>query len=209
MTLLLPSRTLIVPRMPLGVARGVVTTRPTTVDSLTREVAASNDDANENISTTSVATGGASLTIRDARLHLLRFTNITVPQGATINTATIQVTSADTFSGTNGTQIWCEDADNAATCSGSDGDITGRTKTTASSTFAFPAWSFDERSDDTKTPNLASVVQEVIDRVGWSSGNAIVFLVGATTGSSGDRDYWTFDGEVAGQRPELFLEWQT
>ena len=55
---------------------------------------------------------------------------------------------------------------------------------------------------DQRTPNFASVVQEVVDRPGWASGNAMVVII---TGS-GKRVAEAYEGDVSGA-PHLYIEY--
>ena len=57
---------------------------------------------------------------------------------------------------------------------------------------------------DQRTPNLASIVQEVVNRTGWTSGNALMVL---TTGS-GERAAESYNGESAAA-PLLHIEYVT
>jgi hypothetical protein len=56
---------------------------------------------------------------------------------------------------------------------------------------------------DQRTPDLAEVIQEVVDQPGWSPGNALVLLVSG----SGKRVAEAFDG-VASAAPELVLVYE-
>ena len=37
-----------------------------------------------------------------------------------------------------------------------------------------------EAGFDQRTPNMAAIVQEIVDRDGWSSGNAVVIMISGT-----------------------------
>lgn len=117
----------------------------------------------------------------------LRFTGVAVPQGATITAATI--TFKDTGSGISGTCaafIQASDVD--------DGVMPTNTTTAASIaaavTTASAAWTLPARSAGATqtTPDVAAVVQEVVDRAGWASGNAIVFVFNPDDSQSVDFD---------------------
>lgn len=102
----------------------------------------------------------------------LRFQNVTIPQGATIDSATIQVyrsyCSGDgPYLGT----MYCEDVDSAVDFS-TNNNLCNRVKTTASVTWDAPTGE-DGWID---SPDLKTIVQEVIDRDGWESGNDIMFI---------------------------------
>ena len=49
------------------------------------------------------------------------------------------------------------------------------------------AWLIGGRGLNQRTPDLRHVVQEVVDRAGWVSGNGLVFLLHQTDGGLGAR----------------------
>lgn len=104
-----------------------------------------------------------------------RFINVTIPQGATINSAKLIVTAGATRTGTvcKG-KIQGDDADDAA-------EVTDHTafdaiiRTTASVTWdPIPTMATNDEND---SPDIASVIQEIIDRPGWASGNAMTIIL--------------------------------
>lgn len=76
-------------------------------------------------------------------------------------------------------------------------------------TAAFAAWApaawpgVGAAGADQRTPDLAALIQEVVDQPGWSPGNALVLLVSG----SGRRVAEAFDG-VPLAAPELVLEYE-
>ena len=114
-------------------------------------------------------------TIGESYDVFLRFTNVTIPASSTISAAilifTCKIASAvDTVR----TNVAAEDAANPASpVSGADMD--GRVRTTA-----FVAWDFttDWIVDSTYSPgDLSTVIQEIVDRGDWASGNALQVFV--------------------------------
>lgn len=98
----------------------------------------------------------------------LRFTNVSIPRGATITHASIQFTSKDDRSDPSSLTIFGQDSDDAALFdSAISGDISTRPKTSSALTWTIPAWSTGQRSAAQQTPNIASVVQEIVNRSGW------------------------------------------
>ena len=121
----------------------------------------------------------------------MRF-QVAIPQGATINSAYIQFTCDETSSGTTNLVFTGEDTDNAATFSISSGDITSRTETTASVNWnSVPSWSIGEAGANQKTPDLKTIIQEIVDRGGWASGNSLVIIVDG----SGSRTAESYNGD--------------
>jgi curved DNA-binding protein CbpA len=106
----------------------------------------------------------------------MRFQNVTIPQGAVIESAYIEVTSheAKTAEDVAFLEIVAEASDNAATFD-MESLISDRAETTAS-----VDWTVDEEWGlwtPHQTPDLSTIVQELVDRSGWQSGNAIAFII--------------------------------
>ena len=105
----------------------------------------------------------------------IRFTGVTIAQGSTIDVAYIGVymASGDGYDDAN-SDIYCEDVDDAADFA-TTANVTGRTRTTASA-----AWVGDNLAPSAayvNSPSIIGPVQEVVSRVGWASGNALMVLV--------------------------------
>ena len=45
-----------------------------------------------------------------------------------------------------------------------------------------PAFTANERAAAEKTPDLKTIVQEIVNRAGWVSGNAMVFILDGSSG---------------------------
>ena len=105
----------------------------------------------------------------------MRFRNVLIPQGATIDSAFITVWSHEGKSSDDVARltIVTEATDNAGTFT-EDALITDRAQGSQS-----VVWEVDEEWEiwePYRTPDLAELVQEVVDRGGWDAGNAISFL---------------------------------
>ncbi len=175
-------------------------------------VSASSDDAEEKLSsgTMSLASGDLDMVFDSSgsqqgyieRIVGMRFTGVNVPRGATIQNATIQFQADETSSEAASLTIQGEDADNALTFSSAKRDISSRVTTAASVSWSPNAWTtVGDAGPDQQTPNFASVIQEIVDRPGWSSGNALSIII---TGA-GERVAESFDGNAAGA-PLLHIE---
>ncbi len=108
-----------------------------------------------------------------------RFQNIGISQGATIQSAYLKVVYY-TGSGTADLKIVGTDADNAAAPShSSDGD-------TSLHTSAVVSWSnpSTHSTNYQTSPDIKTVIQEIVDRGGWSSGNAIMLQTYYDSGTS-------------------------
>ncbi len=112
----------------------------------------------------------------------MRFTNINIPRGKNIVEAHITFTASNNYSlGAVNTNICAIDSDNAIAPT-SYAEAEGATRTTAVVAWdAIPAW---VKGTEYRSPNIASIIQEIIDRPDWVSGNSIVI-------------YWENDGSTA------------
>ena len=168
------------------------------------QVSQNNDDAEENASSGSMNLGSSDLELISEggtdQLVGIRFQSIEIPQGATIISAFIEFETDETDSGATSLTIQGEDIDDAPTFNGMNSNISNRTRTTASVAWnSIPAW--NTVSERHLTPDLTSIVQEIVDRGGWSSGNDMVFII---TGS-GERTAESHNGESA-NAPILRIE---
>ncbi len=165
--------------------------------TITSQVSQSSDDAEERISN-----GNISLTSSDLELTSdgsnnqligIRFQNIFIPQGTTIISANIQFTTDETDSGATSVVILGEDTNNAATFTTGNSNISSRTLTTASVAWnAIPAWNTVGQSGvNQQTPDLTSIVQEIVNRGGWNSGNSMAFIINGL----GERTAESYNGD--------------
>lgn len=141
-------------------------------------------EGSEGISTGVVKAGksaGATLTA------FFRFLNVTVPQGATIDSATLTLNITDDSS--PDTTLYGVKVADAAAFADPGNLPSNATRTTAS---ADP----DPAGTGTKVITITSIVQELVDQALWSSGNAMAFVA---EGNSGFFASWTAeDYEDAG-----------
>jgi hypothetical protein len=177
----------------------ISTPTPQTVVS---RVSGSTDDAEEYMDTTTVNLTSSDLELTyesGPQLVGMRFTNIIIPQGATITSAYIEFEVDETGSSPTYLTFRGEASDNAATFTSANGNISARTRTTAEAYwFEVPAWTVVDAK--WQTPNIANVIQEIINRLGWSSGNSIVIIVNG----GGTRTAESYDGE-APAAPKLVI----
>jgi 3',5'-cyclic AMP phosphodiesterase CpdA len=136
----------------------------------------------------------------------LRFAGLTVPPNSTITSARIQFTCSKTVAGNNTVTLCAQDADSADAFGTSDFDISARTKTNASVTWAIPDWAKDTMDDpNARTPDLKSLVQAVVSRPGWSNGQALAFLIDGMAQSTKSRKFWTADSLDPQRAPRLIV----
>ena len=140
----------------------------------------------------------------------IRFPNITIPPGATVLSATIQLTSDASGSEVRQVTIYGEAIGNAPVYTNDPYNVSTRDRTTANSVWDIPAWTAEGLSGaDQRTGELNTIVQELLDRGDWASGNAMNFIF-LYTGpaipdgmSSGGRQTKSWDDGAANVAPVL------
>ena len=170
-------------------------------------VAAGTDDAEES------ATGNVGTTSSDLELVNdgsdqtvgMRFNGVMIPPGAPIIRAYVQFQVDEATSVSTALSIRAQATDNAATFSGSSGSISSRTRTASAVPWSPVPWpTVGQAGVDQQTPSIASVVQEIVNRPGWRSGNSLAIIITGT----GRRVAEAYDG-VPGAAPLLHVEYST
>jgi hypothetical protein len=169
---------------------------PTGSITLERRVAAGTDDVEENAAGTVLLYSSDIELVYDSGVQKigLRFANVAIPRGATITRAFVQFEAREAQSEATALTIQGQAADNAGTFTATTANVTSRARTAASVSWAPAPWAVGEVGENQRTPDLSAVVQEVVSRAGWASGNALAFVVTGT----GHRTAWAFDGNQAG-----------
>ncbi|MRT94524.1 hypothetical protein [Ancylomarina sp. 16SWW S1-10-2] len=156
-------------------------------------VSSSMDDVEERDGEISASSSDIELVKDDGRDQIigLRYTSLGIPSGATISNAFIQFTTDEISTGTCSLTIVGEDIDNSPVFTRTNNDVSNRTATTASVNWSPPNWTIvGESGANQKTPDLTTIIQEIINRPGYSFGNSISLII---TGM-GERTAESFDG---------------
>jgi len=145
----------------------------------TKRIAVDSDDARE-------VANDSALHLNDASIQMgrhpgnnkvqncgYRFNAVTIAQGTTITSAKLTLTAAGDSTAEPTLIIDGEDADDAATFS-TWANWDARVHTTATATWDPPNTTTNEEID---TPEIKTIVQEIVDRDGWSSGNDMVIFI--------------------------------
>jgi hypothetical protein len=118
-----------------------------------------------------------------------RFAGVEIPQGATITNAYIQFTADENQSSTSSLLIHGEATDNSMAFSGSDNDLSSRSRTSSQVNWAAPNWSSEDATVNERTFDISTIIAEVTNRSGWQMGNALTILIeGSGTRSAYSRD---------------------
>jgi len=164
---------------------------------ITRQIATSADDVNED--GTGYVDNGSTVWLGNATSTTasytgLRFTSITIPQGATITSAKLQVYVPSTSWNQLDFSYAAENAGNSAafTSANRPSQRTLTTQTVAhSSDVNWPANTWIELDE------ISSVVQPVIGRPDWASGNALSIVLRGTGGAYARKFVTAYDGTPA------------
>jgi hypothetical protein len=183
-----------------------ITITAATTTTVEVRVAASSDDAEERASE-NVSLGSSDLELvfdnNGNQTVGMRFNGLSIPSGATITKAYVQFQTDKTHSDPTSLTVQGEGVDNATTFVKTKGNISTRPRTAAAVSWSPNPWlTVGEAGLDQQTPDIASVIQEIVNRTGWASGNSLVIIITGT----GKREAEAFDGDAAGA-PLLHVEY--
>ena len=166
--------------------------------SVSIPISAGDDDAEENITGSSIGTMSRSSSGMDlgnqsgTEVYVgLRFQNVGVPQGAIISNARLKFKAKANDTGAITIHIGQEDEDNTLTFKGSKVNISSRNLTSAQVSFAPVDWTVDLFYN---SADISTLVQEVVDRGGWTEGNAMTFVLWSDPGETNERVAYSING---------------
>ncbi len=107
----------------------------------------------------------------------IRFQGVDIPLGATIVNAWLQFQADESHSGTTSLTIAAEASANPVTFSSTNGNISSRPRLTETVSWSPPAWSTGAQGPAQQTPDLALVIQAVVNQQNWTSGNSLVIII--------------------------------
>ncbi|MEN8224587.1 MAG: GEVED domain-containing protein [Bacteroidota bacterium] len=139
----------------------------------------------------------------------LRFTGLNIPQGASISSASIEFTVDETNAGACNLLIKGHDVDDSEVYTSASYNVSARPTTSASVNWSPADWTAVGAKET--TPELLSIIQEIVDRPGFSGSSAISLII---TGS-GTRTAEAYEGDAtsaallqivytAGNNPPVF-----
>jgi hypothetical protein len=132
----------------------------------------------------------------------IRFPGLQIPAGATVTKAYVQFQAAAVSTTEQSLTISVENSVDVPTYTFGEGTIVARA-VTGEVPWAPPPWpTLEAVGEEQRTPDLASLVQAVVDQPGWVDGNAMAFQISGTTG----REAESFEGSRSGA-PLLHVEY--
>jgi hypothetical protein len=161
---------------------------------LTVQVQNSSDDVNESGASFQPQLGSVWIGTRDnpaASFTGLRFTGVNIPQGSTIISASLELHASSNQWLTIGANIAGDASDNSATFSDSDRP-SGRPLT--STTIVHSSNAQSVANTWYTLDDVASVVQEIVNRPGWQPGNSLALVMQGTGGAWGSKFAYSYDG---------------
>ena len=165
------------------VTKQVTVTNPVTpTTTFDARVAADADDAEESSSGSVSITGSDLELVNDGNNQVVgfRFPNLNIWSGATITSAWIQLTADESQSEATILTFNGQLVANAPAFTTSTRNVSTRARTTNAITWAPDSWTTGGAGVAQKTPELKSIVQEIVSQGGWAPGNAIAFIVTGT-----------------------------
>jgi len=144
-----------------------------------RQVAFAEDDAEETISGGNVNLTGSQLDMRSTQINGLRFRNIPLPQGANILEANLTFTVKSTDSGASTLTFFNEAIDDAPAFVVNNYDVSARAK---GASVSWDPNDWDVVDEQHVTLDLTALVQDVVDRIGWTAGNSLAIIQEHTSG---------------------------
>ncbi|MCB0614930.1 MAG: T9SS type A sorting domain-containing protein, partial [Phaeodactylibacter sp.] len=134
----------------------------------------------------------------------MRFNGLNIPQGAVITNAYIQFTVDETANDNPCLiNIYGQAADNAGTFLAASANISSRPRTNAAASWSPQAWlSIGDAGVAQQTPDISSIIQEIVNRNGYTSASSIAIIMDGT----GRRTAESFNGSPT-QAPELCVSY--
>ena len=184
-------------------------------------VAATNDDAEETVAGGGMSRGSSDLELGyegafdpgNLQIIGVRFTGVSIPKGVAIKKAWVQFAADDINNDYHippvSLIIEGELGPDPVDFSSGNPNLSSRTTTTASEVWDIPQWTVVRSAGpDERTPDISSIIQEIIDQDGWAAGNAMVVILkdNPANPSQGTREAEAFDGE-ASLAPLLHIEY--
>lgn len=151
--------------------------------SVVKLIAVEDDDVEQDISSGEMDMGSSDLELfndgSSIQIIGLRFTTVNIPQGATIDSAIVEFqVDATASSGTIYGIISAENVDDADPIADVPYELTDRQAANPTAATSAFTWTDDYIvTDIVSTGDFSSVIQEIVNRPGWTSGNDILIFL--------------------------------
>ena len=141
---------------------------------------------------------------------VIRFQDVTIPKGSTINSAVIKFYGGGLSwpAAIYNTVIRGDDVDNSPALGSAHRLTSGWTTTTATVNWTYPAATLDELIS---SASIVSIISEITSRAGWASGNALSLAFDAaafpTSGTNRYGAWRSWDYNTQSNRPHLVINY--
>lgn len=179
------------------------------------QIDTSTDDAYQQVRNGRITSNSKNLYVpsryknnKSRRLTRLRFTDLAIPQGSVIDKASIEFEVDYSRNETAALAFEIESTDNAPPLVEDNRWIGNQPK--APGEVVWEIKSSDDWPTNRKvsTPDLSSLVQTVVNRPGWLPDNDVAFMISAANGTTGRRQFESYDGEQPAAA-KLSVEYRT
>ena len=185
------------PATPTTYTASYTTGQPTS-QTVTFQVAAGSDDANQQAA--SIAIDGATVFLGNADASQVnttgfRFTGVTIPPGAVVTAASLEVTPSATQWSAMSFEVGAEAAVNSATFSDVSGPSSRPLLAPRATHFSNEQWlanTWVSASD-----GVGPLVQAVVSQPGWAAGNALSLILRGTDAGWARKWAWAFENGAA------------
>jgi len=160
-------------------------TNNTVISNINIRVETGNDDAEELVSDGNMYRDSSDLELINDQDYAggnqeigMRFNSIEIPQGSTIISANLTFVIDEKYTDDTDLNIFAHDTDHSSTFTNTNYNITSREKT--SNSVQWNSLPSPNVGETLISPDIITVIQEIIDRAGWSSGNSLTIIINGT-----------------------------
>ncbi|HCO95313.1 MAG TPA: hypothetical protein DIU00_15420 [Phycisphaerales bacterium] len=174
------------------------------------------DDAEEHLDEGDIDTGSSDLEMpyedsgtppSDLQLIGIRFQNVEIPAGVTIESAYIQFTADDEklAGNTVNLAIWGWKEPNPGSFGGVDYMISSAPRTSSVAKWSnIPDWSSGQTNPASRTPDISNVIEELVNQDGWVIGNSLALIIGDDPDNPSSSIRSAVDGS-----PSIYVEYSS
>jgi len=167
------------------------------------------EDVEEHLDEGDIDTGSSDLEMpyedtgtppSDLQLVGLRFQNVVIPAGVIIESAYIQFTADDEklTGNTVNLAIWGQKEPNPESFGGGDYILLSAPRTSAVAKWSnLPDWTSGQANLASRTSDISNVIEELVNQIGWVSGNSIVVIIGDDPDNPSSSIRSAVDGSVS------------
>ncbi|MBQ4822372.1 fibronectin type III domain-containing protein [Aquimarina sp. MMG016] len=141
----------------------------------------------------------------------LRFRGVQLPNNATITTAYIQFTADESNNAGTELEISLHNSNNSPAFSSAN-KVSDRSTFSSKVTWEPSSWSSGQSGSGQRTPNLKNMVQSLVNKSGWISGNNVSFIIrgkgNSLNSTSAKRVADSYEGG-ANKAPRLIVSYTT